>query len=199
MEMNLFESLDQLVAAGNGYLCTAQVMERGISRPTLAEYVRRRGMERMAHGIYLSPDAWPDELYQLSLANSRIVFSHETALLLHGLMEREPNHICLTVSAGYNASHLRKRGIQVHQVKPDLAELGATTVLTSFGNRVRVYDMERTICDMIRSKNNMDIQIFRYAMREYIAHPEKNLNRLMQYSKQLRVEDAVRTYTEVML
>ena len=70
-------------------------------------------MERVARGVYLSADAWPDELYLLSLSNSRIVFSHETALFLHGLMEREPKDTSVTVRAGYNASHLRSKGIRV--------------------------------------------------------------------------------------
>ena len=66
-------------------------------------------MEHVAHGVYLASDAWPDDLYLLSVSNSRIVFSHETALFLHGLMEREPKYLSVTVKAGYNASHLRKK------------------------------------------------------------------------------------------
>ena len=197
--MSCFELLDQLTEKGNGYLCTAQVMENGISKPTLAKYVSTRRMERVAHGVYMAEDAWPDELYLLSLTNSRIIFSHETALLLHGLMEREPKQITVTVRAGYNASHLRQEGIRVYQAVPDIAELGIMDVRTSFGNIVPAYDMERTICDILRCKEKMDVQIFRYAMKEYMASSRKNLNRLMAYAKKFRVESIVRTYTEVML
>lgn len=197
--MNRFEVLDSLVENGNGYLCTSQALENGVSKPTLAEYVRRRNMERVAQGIYLSDDAWPDDLYLLSLSNSRIVYSHETALLLHGLMEREPNCTSVTVKAGYNASHLRRKGIRVHQVKADVAELGVTEVQTSFGNPVRAYDMERTICDILRCKDTMDVQVFQYAMKEYMASRQKNLGHLMAYAKRFHMESVVRTYTEVML
>ncbi|MBQ9299160.1 MAG: type IV toxin-antitoxin system AbiEi family antitoxin domain-containing protein [Clostridia bacterium] len=197
--MSQFEALDRLVTSGNGYLRTAQVVASGISKPTLAAFVAERKMERVAQGIYLAEDAWPDELYQLSMSNSRIVFSHETALHLHGLMEREPRFTSVTVKAGYNASHLRKKGIRVYQVKDSIAALGVADVKTSFGNPVRAYDMDRTICDIIRCKDAMDIQIFQYALKEYMASKQKNLNHLMAYAKQLQVEDAVRTYTEVML
>ena len=197
--MNRTEILDNLVTEGNGYLTTSQVVARGISKPTLAEYVRKHNMERVAQGVYLAEDAWEDALYQLYLLNTRIVFSHETALYLHGLMEREPKAICATVPTGYNATHLRKRGVRVFQVKPEVYVLGAGEAQTTFGNDVRAYDMDRTICDIIRSKDGMDVQVFRYAMKEYMASDKKNLNHLMSYAKKLQVDDIVRTYTEVML
>ena len=197
--MGQFDVLDKLVADGNGYLITSQVLNNGISKPTLAKYISKRKMERVAHGIYLSDDSWPDELYQLHLSCQRIVFSHETALMLHGLMEREPRLTSVTVKVGYNATHLRKKGIRVYQVKASIAELGVTNAVTAFGNTVRVYDMERTICDIIQRKEYMDIQVFQYALKEYMASRRKNLPNLMEYAKVLQIEDKVRTYTEVML
>ena len=197
--MTRFDVLDKLVETGNGYLCTSQVVENGISKPTLAEFVRVRNMGRVAQGVYLAENAWPDELYLLSLSNSQVVFSHETALFLHGLMEREPKFTSVTVKAGYNASHLRKKGIRVYQVKPDLALLGVMDVQTGFGNMVRAYDMERTICDSLRYKESLDVQVFQYAMKEYMASDRKNLNHLMAYAKRFQIESVVRTYTEVML
>lgn len=197
--MTRFELLDELVEKGNGYLQTSQVLENGISKPTLADYVNKRNMERVAQGVYLSEDGWKDELYILHLSNSRIIFSHETALFLHGLMEREPKDISVTVRAGYNATHLRKKGTRVYQVKPEIEELGITDIQTNFGNTIRAYDMERTICDVIRYKEAMDVQVFQYAMKEYMGSTHKNLTHLMTYAKKLHIESAVRTYTEVML
>lgn len=197
--MRPFEVLDQLVSSGNGYLLTSQALSGGVSKPTLARYAAQRRMTRVAQGVYLAEDAWPDDLYQLYLSNARIVFSHETALHLHGLMEREPKRISVTVRAGYNATHLRKKGVRVYQVKENAAFLGAEDVRTSFGNTVRAYDMERTICDVLRDKAFMDVQVFRYAMQAYMGDSRKNLNRLMAYAKVFRLEDTVRIYTEVML
>ena len=197
--MTRFDVLDNLVENGNGYLCTSQVIDAGVSKPTLAEYVSRRKMERIAQGVYLAEDAWPDELYLICLSNSRVVFSHETALMLHGLMEREPKIMSVTVKTGYNASHLRRKGIRVYQVKPDVYDLGIEEAQTRFGNTVRSYDMDRTICDILRYKDAMDVQVFQYAMKEYMGSTQKNLNHLMAYAKRFQIESAVRTYTEVML
>ena len=114
-------------------------------------------------------------------------------------MEREPSGISVSVKAGYNASHLRQKGVRVYQVKPDIYSLGITEIETTWGHPVPAYDRERTICDMLLRKRSMDIQIFQYAMKEYMAGNEKNLNHLMLYAEKLHIADTMRMYTEVML
>ena len=89
--------LNKMVADGNGYLQTEAVVKQGISKTALAAYVRAHQMERVAHGLYLSPDAWPDEFFQVSVVNKRAILSHETALYLHDLTERESLAISVTL------------------------------------------------------------------------------------------------------
>jgi predicted 3-demethylubiquinone-9 3-methyltransferase (glyoxalase superfamily) len=94
---------------------------------------------------------------------------------------------------------LRERGIKVYQSKPEIYDIGASTAETLYGNCVAVYDMERTICDIIRDKSGMDIQVFQTAMKEYMGNPKKNLTNLMVYASKMKLEEKVRTYVEVML
>ena len=197
--MTKYELLDELVRKGNGYLCTSDVLKHGVSKPTLAEFVRRRKMERAAQGIYYSGEYWQDDLFLLRLSNRRIVFSHETALAIHGLTEREPFHVSVTVKKGYNATHLRKQGVHVYQAKEEYADIGITEGKTFFGNTVPVYDRERTICDILRYKDSMDVQVFLYAVKEYMASNEKDLIKLMKYAELFKIEPLVRMYTEVLL
>ena len=72
--------------------------------------------------------------------------------------------------------------------------MGIENVETQFGNVVKAYDMERTICDIIKYKKYMDIQVFTYALKEYVKNKNKNINKLIDYAKKLRVEDKVRNY-----
>ena len=124
--MGKFEILDQLVEKGNGYLLTSDALTNGISKRTLGKYVAKKNMERVAHGIYLSEDAWPDDYFLISLRNNRAVFSMESALYLHGLMEREPLHTTVTVPRDYNATHIKKQGVRVIHSGQDLYSLGIT-------------------------------------------------------------------------
>lgn len=197
--MGKFDILDQLVEEGNGYLLTSVVLDHDVSKKTLANYIEARGLERAAHGVYMAEDAWKDDYYLLYARNRKIVFSHESALYLYMFMDREPSVTTVTVPKNYNSTHITKQGIRVIHTKTEWYDMGITHVKTSFGNEVLVYDRERTLCDIIRAKKDVEIQTFQTAVREYMSSSGKNLGNLMRYAKALGVENEVRTYTEVML
>lgn len=192
-------TIQDLLAQGNGYIRTSDAIARGISRVTFSAYVKKLNLEKVSHGVYAAPDTMTDELFTLQARNKEIIFSHETALYLHGLMEREPFITHVTVPAGYNGTHLRKAGVCVHQRKAELIELGKTQLTTHYGNVVTAYDMERTICDIVQNKNKMDIQVFQTALKEYVGSNKKNIPTLMRYAKELKVDKVIRQYIEVLL
>ena len=197
--MNQFEQLDQLLEKQDGLLRTEQVVSAGISKPVFYNFIRSRDLERVAHGIYLSKDAWVDSMYLLHLRFSQVVFSHETALFFHDLTDREPMQYSVTVNTGYNPTKLKEEGVQVFTIKPELHEIGLTTAKTPFGNIVPVYDKERTICDLIRSRNRMEMQTFQDALKMYVRRKDKDLRTLMRYAKLFRIEKILRQYLEVLL
>ncbi len=197
--MSKTEMLNALVENKGGYLLLSEALNLGISKTYIDQYLKERNFERVAHGLYKSEDAWTDELYILTLKNDRAVCSFDTALMLHGLTEREPSEIFVTVPRKYNASHLRNKGAIVYQVKEEWFDLGITYAETVYGNKVRAYDAERTICDILRVKDKKDPQMFIYAMKTYAGGKEKNLSRLMKYAEIFGVEKELRGYMEVLL
>ena len=197
--MTKAEKLSDLVELRNGYLSVTEAQGLGISRTYIQEYISANGFERVARGLYKSPDVWTDYLYIIALKNERAVYSFDTALMLNGLTEREPSDIFVTVSRAYNASHLRSTGIIVNYVRDEWVDLGRTVAKTTYGNEVSVYDMERTICDILRVKDKKDPQMFVYAIKEYAKSANKNLPRLMKYAKEFGVEAELRRYMEVLL
>ena len=197
--MTKTEKLFNLAELRNGYLSIAEAQGLGISRTYVQEFISANGFERVARGLYKSPEVWTDELYILTLKNEKAVYSFDTALMLNGLTEREPSEIFVTVSRAYNASHLRSMGIIVNHVRDEWLDLGRTVAKTIYGNEVPVYDMERTICDVLRVRDKKDPQMFAYAVKEYAKSANKNLPRLMKYAKELGVEAEMRQYMEVLL
>lgn len=201
-----FEKISSSIESDNGYLIVANALASGISKSAITEYVKKNNLEKAARGVYITEDTWLDDLYLIQLKNKDVIFSGESALYLHELMEREPIDTTVTVRRSYNATHLRsfvkehKFGkIQVHTVSDELFELGVCEVETNYGNTVRVYDMERTICEIVKRKKELDIQIFVYAIKEYFKSPSKDIPNLARYAELLKVEEEVRTYAEVLL
>ena len=87
----------------------------------------------------------------------------------------------------------------MYYIKPDLFELGKTILQTPAGNPVPCYDLERTICDVIRSRNKIGTETFLSALKQYAVSPKKDLNRLDEYARQMRVSGVLRQYLEVLL
>ncbi len=197
--MNQYKQLDHLLESQNGLLRTEQAMSAGITKPVFYNYVHSKELERVAHGIYLSKDAWVDSMYLLHLRFSHAVFSHETALFFHDLTDREPLQYTVTVKTGYNPTNLKEEGVQVFTIKVELHEVGLTTLQTPFGHDVPVYDMERTICDLLRSRSRIEKQAIRDALRIYASRRNKNLRTLMRYAELFRVEKILRPYLDVLL
>ena len=87
----------------------------------------------------------------------------------------------------------------MYYIKQELFELGKTTLKTPAGNDVPAYDLERTICDAVRSRNKLGTETFLAALKLYAANPKKDLNKLNSYAKQMRVASVLRQYLEVLL
>ncbi|MBN1317959.1 MAG: abortive phage infection protein [Anaerolineales bacterium] len=178
---------------------TSDLAKYDIKRTYLTIMEKRGEIERVSRGVYSASDVIADEMMSLQARYRRVIFSNDTALYLHDLSDRTPEAFTVTVPSGYNATTLKANGTNVFYIKPDLFLVGAITMQSPHGNDVRTYDMERTICDILRSRNKMDIQIVTDAMKRYVEKRTKNLNLLFRYAKQFRILRIVRSYMEVLL
>jgi len=197
--MSKVDDLDFLLQKNRGFIKTSDVTQAGISKTYFREYIQRRGLERVAHGVYMSQDAWEDGMYVVQMRYPNAVFSHETALYLLNLAEREPVQYALTLRAGTNSASLAKQGIKVYKVKDNLFEVGMIETQSPSGHTLRTYNPERTICDLFRSRRNVEIQDLQTAVKEYVRSDTKNLPLLMRYAKAFSVERAIQQYLEVLL
>lgn len=197
--MNKSELLNDLLQKNNGFLRTSDATQAGVSRTYLGQFVWKNGLQRVAHGLYMSQDAWIDGMYVIQTRYPQAVFSHETALYLLNLTDREPTRYSVTLKAGTKATGLTKEGIKVYKVKTDLFDLGVSEARSPAGHQLRVYDPERTICDLLRSRNTVEIQDLQTGLKEYAKSKGGNIPLLMRYAKQLSVEKILRRYLEVLL
>lgn len=197
--MNYKSQLENLIKEKNGLILTKEVEEAGIPRYYLAVFVKEKKIERISQGVYITPDTFDDEMYVLQARNQRIIFSHETALYLHDLTDRDPLEWSVTVPYGYNATHLRDEGIKVYSIKKDLHQMGIKKMKTQFGRTIMAYDRERTICDILRNRNNTDVAILNEGIKRYLENKDKNIPQLMRYGEKLRIQNVLRKYVEILL
>lgn len=174
-------------------------MKVGLSRTTVMNLVRAGVLERVAHGIYATPNELYDELYVLQLRSSRIVFSHETALWLNGLSDRVPVEVHVTVPTGAPLGGILRSDCACHYIKQGLFNLGLSTRITAFGHEVRCYDAERTICDMVRNEKIVGVEGLVGGLKAYARSRNKDVLHLMELARAFSIEEKLSRYMGVLV
>lgn len=184
----------------NSIITNKEAERLGYSRHVLSDLNNKKVLERLRPGVYQVRGEIVDDFLLISSNSMRMAFSYQTALYLHDLSDRTPNIFHISVPQGYNASHIKKRyeNLQLHYVKKDLFEIGLTKVETPMGSLVPAYDTERTICDIIIDREIIDRQIFTDGIRKYFNSSNKDLRKLIKYSRLFKIEEDVKKYIEVL-
>ena len=195
-EQSNIEIIESIMKMNNGYVTSKKISNLGIHRMYL-NIMKEKGMiEKVGNGIYIYSSKIEDSYFVFCLELSNVVYSHMTALYFHGLSIKAPNDkYDITVPNNYFNYKIKEHN--VFYVDKGIYELGLTEVKTPMGNSVRVYDVERCICDIIRSKNRMDSEHIKYSVKEYIKRKDKNLVKLSNYAKEMGIKDEVMNYIEV--
>lgn len=180
------------------YVTTKEVENVGISRRFLGFLVAKNKIIRLSRGIYTLPNELEDDYFIIGNKSKYAIFSNLTALYFHGLCDRIPVKYDVTVKSGYKGSLQKNDNINLYYVKKENFELGLTTIETNYGNNIRVYDVERSICDIIKNKNKLDLELFNKAIRNYYYSKNKNIIRLYDYAEKLGIYEKVRNTFEVL-
>ena len=196
---SIWNEIKRIADENIGFIKTCAVEAAGISRPMLRKYVENGTLEQVRKGLYVLADDLADEFALLQMQSTKAIFSYGTALYLWGLSDRTPHRFDITIPQGTNISRLKRDNptLRCHYVQPEIYDMGITEIKSPQGAVVRLYDKERCICDLIRDKDKVDIQIYTQAIKDYF-NTKADRRKLLKYSKVLGVEDKVRTYMEVL-
>lgn len=191
------EIIEELMKKNNGYITSKELDMFDIHRMYLSIMQEKELIKKVATGIYIDTNKIEDNYYVFGLSMPNVIYSHMTALYFHSLSIKAPTDVYdITVKRSYNSIHLRKHN--VFYVGNDVYGLGITEIETPMGNKVKVYDVERCICDIIRSKSRMDLELIKHSVKEYIKRKDKDLVKLSLYAEKLGIKDVVMDYVGMM-
>lgn len=193
------DKIIELAKNNNGIITSKELAEKNIDSIYLTRLVNKNKLERIKNGLYVLPSTWGDEYFNLTYGNNAI-FSYETALYFQGLCETVPSSYNITVKRGYNGSLKNNEKVILHYVDSNIFELGRITIKSPQGQYISCYDKERCICELLSDKDNYDIETIKYAIIEYLSDKkERDLPKLINYSKIFNVYNDVRKYLEVLM
>lgn len=193
--MNKKDILKKIIENNNGILLTSDAVKNNIHKQYIKILCDENYIENISRGVYVKKGKNINDFFLLQQRYKKGIFSHNTALYFYNLTDRTPLKFDLTFE---NKARLHDKSINVHYIKKEHFEIGLTTISFNDGTSVRVYDIERTIVDIIRDRNKLDSQLLNTAIKEYMKRKNKNFIKLVKYSKLFNVEKILKQYMEVL-
>jgi predicted transcriptional regulator of viral defense system len=194
-----YSKIKSIIKTNGGYITREDIDKANIPSWFLSDFVKKNKLIKVAPGFYASESYIPDVYFILQRRFQKYIFSGVSALYLHKLTDRTPDFIDVTAPQGYNPTRNRIDSLIIHKISNEnLYKLGITEAETMFGNTVKVYDEERTICDLIKNRNKYDSELFIKAIRSYIKKIN-NQSKLFKYARILGVENKVFEVMEVVV
>lgn len=177
----------------NFTMTTAQLNKEKLYYRDIQRMLDEGLIEKVKRGYY----HWIEDYgtSEVAIINSLFpdaVFCMETALFYYKYSDRSPAEWNITVDK--NTSRQRTNidypFVKAYRVEPALLSLGETDGIIEF-TKVRIYDRDRTVCDVLRNMSKIDKEIFNKAIQNYVKDLQKNIPNLMKYAKALRVQKKV--------
>lgn len=194
--MDYVKKIKEEMKKTGGIITNKAVKDANIPTIYLTRMTEKGELIRVDRGIYINSEGDYDEYYFFHKRYNVAVFSYISALYLHQITDIIPEEMEITVYKGYNSQRLNEN-IRVHYVTKSIYNLGITYSKTMYGNTVKVYDLERTICDLIKNRKEIETELFSKAINRYLRGTNKDLNKLYEYSKKMKIYDKVRNIFEV--
>lgn len=195
---NITEEIMTIARRQQGTLLSSDVDTHGIARIYITRMVEEGTLQRIGRGVYILADTLEDEMLVLQKKYRKLIFSHETALFLHGYSDRVPFVHSITVPSGYKVTPPLAEQSKVYYIQAKYHSMGLTKGRSTLGNTISMYDIERSLCDLLRSRNRIDIQVFSDALKRIAAKGSLDTMRLFEYARKLNVDTLLQTYMEVL-
>jgi Predicted transcriptional regulator len=189
----------ELVEKNGGFVTSKEVAKNGINSGTLTRMVKGGVLERISRGYYGISGYIDDDFYKVQAKSKNSVYSLATALYLHNLSDRTPLVLNVTVPYDYHGTLKNEPNVSLNFVSRDILNLGVIEIISPFGMKIKVYDVEKTICDIVKNRKKVDAEIFSNALKEYVKLKDKDLRKLVKYAKEMKIEDKIRDYMGLLL
>ena len=192
--MKNIEILKNYIENNNGIVLASDLKKLNIHKQYLKLLCDEGYVERK--GVYVKKEKNVNDFFLIQQRYKTGIFSHNTALYFYHLTDRTPVKYDMTFK---NNIRVNDEIIEPHYIKKDKYELGIIELELQDKTTIKVYNLERTIIDILRDRNKIDLQIFNTAMKEYIKRKDKNLIKLSKYAKEFKMEKILKKYMEVLL
>jgi len=195
------EKIKEVFYVNNGYIRTKDISSKGINRRYLRDLINEGVIERIKQGLYRWKDAKFDveeELINVSKIIHHGVICLVSALAYYDLTAYTPGEYTMAVRRNYNIKLPDYPPIKLYYFS-DKYYMDGVEKIDIDGNIIKIYNIEKTICDCLRYEDKISKDIIIESIKEYVKRRDKNISKLMKYAAKAKVKDAVQKYIEVLI
>ena len=197
--MTNYQKIEELLNKNKGYVSLEDIRLNHIPSSLFTKFKKENNLVKIARGFYAKKERLVDDYLVFEYVYPKVVFSLRSALFIHNLINLDKLSFIsygleVTSLKGSTVSSSRfPKPVIFHVVEnKEVFNLGIIETLSPFGNKIKVYDKERTICDLIKYKSQIELTLYLEVLFKYFNSNDKNIDKLITYSKIMNIEDKVK-------
>lgn len=195
--MNGLQRISEFMNENNGYISTRDLKKIGFNSNSIKNLIINKVIRKVSHGLYIDYKLFADELYIYQQIYSDIVYSYNTSFFLQGISERMPSKYDVTVPRGRRIRD--EYNLIVHQVVDEKYKLGIIETLSPLGNPIRVYNIERCICDIIKYPEKIEPELKYKIINIVFKKRNFDIDLLIEYSKKFNIYKEIKVLLGAMI
>ena len=196
--MKKYTEILSIANSNNGLITTNMIVDAGYLRSNINYLLKLGSLIRVSRGVYKVPNGVEDDFLNLQTKYKKGIYCLETALYLHKLIDIKPNNIQMTFPKTYNYSNPKNDGILCNNSVEPYYSLGIESIISPQGNILRAYNLERTLCDILKPVKNRGLKFIREILQKYMLKENKNISFLSECSRALKVEKELKLHLELL-
>jgi len=183
----------------NTYTTSADVKEQGrTAYYKMLENARQGELVRVRRGVYASMDQLSRNMVDINAIVPDGILCLWSAWSIHQLTTSIPQAFHIAIKRDRKIVTPTFPQVEIHHLTESILELGVISMTIDNFN-IRIYDAERCVCDAIKFRNKVGIDICSEILSNYLSRQERNLTKLKDYAHQLRVAKILDQYLQVKL
>jgi predicted transcriptional regulator of viral defense system len=183
------------VASLGGTISTTDISHLSEYKQVLR--AKERGdLIRLRHGVYAAPEALLNTMIDVERIIPNGVVCLYNAWTYHQLSTTVPPAFCIAIANKRKVVLPHALPIELYYWKKENLEFGVMDVEMS-GYYIRMTDMERSVCDAVKYRNKIGLEVCSEVIRNYLKKQNRNLSQLAEYAKRLRVANILKNYLEI--
>ncbi len=198
MLLRTYNTIMKMFDDANGYLTTKELMSNKITMLQISDLVKLGEIERVTHGVYWRvnpaiPKPAEYKYLEVSKADENCIICADSALYYMGYIETEPEILSIATARSDRSRINVNFEIKRHYFSDSNFMEASKLIETKYGN-FRVYDKDRSVCDAIRLRSDIDSKVFDEIISKYNNDPDKNLDYFFEYAKTMRIQGITSRY-----